>query len=189
MKGPTEVGGLGFSRLTVREREPTERFLLEGLGMREARTYREGGETARVFEIAGGGPHAEVHLIVSPALQPRRYGSGGVHHVALTVEDEQALAASLERLTDLGYEATGLIDRHYFSSGYVTGPEGVIVEFATTGPGFMVDESFAELGERLSLPPRWEQRRAEIEARLRPLQLLPQPGRSGPDLEGAADAT
>jgi glyoxalase family protein len=46
----------------------------------------------------------------------------------------------------------------------------VLFELATTdGPGFAVDESLEELGEKLSLPPFLESRRAEIERNLAPL--------------------
>lgn len=171
-----QIRGLGFSRLTVSELEPAERFLAQGLGLELVRTYQHessqhGEVAARVYAMSGSGPHAEVHLLANPALRPRRYGSGGVHHLALSVENDDALKVSLDRLAGLGYEVTDLIDRYYFSSGYVTGPEGVIVEIATLGPGFVIDESAAELGQILSLPTSFEPRRSEIEARLRPLDL------------------
>ncbi|MDF2790871.1 MAG: ring-cleaving dioxygenase, partial [Neobacillus sp.] len=38
-------------------------------------------------------------------------------------------------------------------------------------PGFDVDEQIEKLGEKLALPPFLEPRRADIEARLRPLEL------------------
>jgi glyoxalase family protein len=45
----------------------------------------------------------------------------------------------------------------------------VLFEIATDGPGFAVDEPLESLGERLSLPPFLEGRRAAIEADLEPL--------------------
>jgi glyoxalase family protein len=50
---------------------------------------------------------------------------------------------------------------------YVREPNGVLFELATDGPGFDVDGPLD--GDRLSLPPFLEPRRAEIEARLKPL--------------------
>lgn len=42
----------------------------------------------------------------------------------------------------------------------------MLVELATEGPGFLVDEPLAELGTHLRLPPHYESRREEILARL-----------------------
>jgi glyoxalase family protein len=47
----------------------------------------------------------------------------------------------------------------------------VLFEIATDGPGFATDEDPAHLGERLSLPPFLEDRRAEIEAGLDPITV------------------
>ena len=62
-----------------------------------------------------------------------------------------------------------MIDRFYFRSVYFREPSGVLFELATIGPGFGADEDPAHLGERLSLPPRFERLRAELEQRLTPL--------------------
>jgi glyoxalase family protein len=45
------------------------------------------------------------------------------------------------------------------------------------GPGFATDEDAAHLGERLALPPFLEPHRAQIEAGLRPLDLVSPPSR------------
>ena len=45
----------------------------------------------------------------------------------------------------------------------------MLFEIATLGPGFTADEPLETLGERLSLPPDFEQLRAELEPRLTPL--------------------
>jgi glyoxalase family protein len=68
-----------------------------------------------------------------------------------------------------------VIDRFYFRSVYFREPSGVLMEIATIGPGFAVDEDAAHLGERLSLPPRFEPLRTQLEATLTPLH----PGRAG----------
>jgi glyoxalase family protein len=62
-----------------------------------------------------------------------------------------------------------VIDRFYVRSIYFREPSGVLFELATIGPGFGADEDPAHLGERLSLPPRFEQLRGELEKRLTPL--------------------
>ena len=60
----------------------------------------------------------------------------------------------------------------YFHSIYFREPGGVLFEIATDTPGFGIDESEEELGRKLQLPPWFETRREEIEARL-PTLILP----------------
>jgi glyoxalase family protein len=45
----------------------------------------------------------------------------------------------------------------------------VLFEIAALGPGFTSDEPLETLGQRLSLPPDFEQLRPELEKRLTPL--------------------
>jgi glyoxalase family protein len=59
----------------------------------------------------------------------------------------------------------------YFKSIYINDPDGHIVELATLGPGFMVDEDVQELGSTLKLPPWYEQHRRDIENVLRPISV------------------
>jgi glyoxalase family protein len=91
-----------------------------------------------------------------------------VHHVAFAAraEDEEAWRA---RVADAGAHPTHVIDRFYFRSVYFREPSGVLFEIATIGPGFAVDEDPDTLGERLSLPPRFETLRQRLEGILTPL--------------------
>jgi glyoxalase family protein len=61
------------------------------------------------------------------------------------------------------------MDRIYFKSIYTNDPDGHIVELATRGPGFAVDEDAANLGACLKLPPWLEKYRDEIEPTLEPI--------------------
>ena len=97
-----------------------------------------------------------------------RQGAGTVHHVAFAstpAEHEQWR----ERLELTGANPTPVIDRFYFRSIYFREPSGVLFEIATIGPGFTVDEDEQHLGEHLSLPPRFEPLRAQLERTLTPL--------------------
>jgi glyoxalase family protein len=62
------------------------------------------------------------------------------------------------------------MDRKYFKSIYFQAPDGFLVEIATDGPGFTVDEDLDSLGEELRLPAWMENRQEEIESALRPLE-------------------
>ena len=95
-------------------------------------------------------------------------GAGTIHHVAFAtrMEDHEAWQ---DRVTRAGARATPIIDRFYFRSIYFREPSGVLFELATMGPGFDADEDAAHLGERLSLPPKFEPLRDQLERRLTPL--------------------
>jgi glyoxalase family protein len=73
-------------------------------------------------------------------------------------------------VSEAGAHATPIIDRHYFYSVYFREPSGVLFEIATIGPGFTVDEPLEHLGEKLSLTPKYEHLRDQIEPKLTPLK-------------------
>jgi glyoxalase family protein len=50
-------------------------------------------------------------------------------------------------------------------------PDGHIIEIATRGPGFMVDEPRESLGENLQLPPWLEKHRDRLSAALQPISV------------------
>jgi glyoxalase family protein len=95
-------------------------------------------------------------------------GAGSVHHVAWSSTIEEH-AAWRRRVIEGGGRPTEVIDRFYFRSIYFREPSGVLFEIATMGPGFAADEPADKLGERLSLPPNFEQYRERLEKTLTPL--------------------
>lgn len=165
--------GLGPTTLTVSQREPTVAVLTDILGFRPAGEYEAHEGPQRfigVFATGAGGPGAEVHVDERTDLERERLGHGGVHHVAFRVPDDEGLLdAWARRIREAGFATTGPIDRYYFGALYFREPNGILFELSTDGPGFTTDEPFATLGEKLALPPFLEGRRAEIEARLKPL--------------------
>ncbi|GAA0595231.1 ring-cleaving dioxygenase [Craurococcus roseus] len=166
-----QIRGLGPVEMTVPDFGPTDAVLTGVMGMRRARTYANADGEVQVYGMGegGSGPAAELHVAVRPDLPPARPGAGGVHHVAFRTADEAQYRAWAERLSSLRVRNSGPVDRHYFRSLYFREPGGVLFEIATDGPGFAVDEPLESLGESLSLPPFLEGRRAEIEARLKPI--------------------
>ncbi|MGW8249450.1 MAG: VOC family protein, partial [Anaerolineales bacterium] len=74
-----------------------------------------------------------------------------------------------EKLLSAGLRVTPVLDRVYFKSIYTNDPDGHIVELATAGPGFTVDEQPAQLGSEIMLPPWLERHRSDIEAALKPV--------------------
>ncbi|MBV9020773.1 MAG: VOC family protein [Chloroflexi bacterium] len=98
-------------------------------------------------------------------------GAGQTHHYAFAVSDEESQLAWREKLVTGGLRVTPVLNRIYFKSIYTTDPDGHIVELATAGPGFAIDEPMATLGQRLMLPPWLEASRSEIESVLPPVTV------------------
>jgi glyoxalase family protein len=165
------IHGFSAVRLTLRQLEPSARFLTEVLGFRRGSSYQTPHQTTvTVFEVGPGGPGAEVHLELHPELPFHRFvGIGGVHHVAFRTPNEEEHFQWRDQIARVNPSITPVIDRFYFHSIYFREPGGVLFEIATDGPGFAVDEDVATLGERLSLPPFLEAQRSSIEANLRPI--------------------
>ena len=104
-----------------------------------------------------------------PPEAPGMQSAGTVHHVAWASETDEHEAWQ-QRLREAGAPVTPVIDRFYFRSIYFREPSGVLFEIATLGPGFATDEDAEHLGERLSLPPNYEQYRDQVERTLTPIQ-------------------
>ncbi len=168
------IRGLGPVVLTVARLGHTADTLTRVLGFRKVGSYpcaAPGEGEAQVFATGEGGAGAEIHVVERPDLPPERLGRGGVHHVALRVRDDEEERRWLRRLEAHHLRTSGIVDRYYFRSIYVRDRSGILFELATDGPGFAVDESEAQLGESLALPPFLAPRRREIEAHLHPLEI------------------
>ncbi len=166
-----QVRGLGPVVLSVPSLHPTDVVLEEVLNMRRVREYAapDRAEPVHVFEMAEGGPHAELHVAVEPDLPAARQGAGAVHHVAFRTPTNAEYTAWGDRLNELGVPNSGEVDRYYFRSLYFREPNGILFEIATDGPGFAVDEDPDRLGERVVLPPFLESRREAIVGNLEPI--------------------
>jgi len=99
-------------------------------------------------------------------------GRGIAHHFAFEVESDEAQQYWRERLLGRGLRVTEVRDRVYFHSIYFNDPDGVILEIATTKPGFLVDQTKEQLGHELALPPWLASRRAELDAVLPPITVV-----------------
>ncbi|NJD09287.1 MAG: ring-cleaving dioxygenase [Gemmatimonadetes bacterium] len=167
-----QVRGLGPVLLSVPNLRSTDRLFQEVMGLRPVAEYaapETGREAVRVYEMAQGGPGAEVHVAEQPDLPPARQGAGSVHHVAFRTPDEQEYAAWLEHLSGHGVRHSGPVDRFWFRSIYFREPNGILFEIATDGPGFAVDEDPATLGQKVVLPPFLEPQREQILRHLKPI--------------------
>ena len=120
-----------------------------------------------LFEMGEGGNGASVIVEHNATLPESRQGFGTVHHAAFRVADREELEEWIGRLNSLRLPNSGYVNRYFFESLYARVAPQILFEFATDGPGFMGDEPYETLGEKLSLPPFLEPKRAEIEKLIR----------------------
>lgn len=114
-----------------------------------------------------------VRLIDGGAWPAGNGGAGGVHHVAFRAADDETQLGIHDELHEAGLQISHVYERDYFRSVYFREPGGVLFEVATDGPGFLIDESYEELGASLRLPAMYEPYRARIESSLPALRFDP----------------
>ena len=105
------------------------------------------------FGDSSGTPGSIVTFFEWRGAPQGRPGVGGTHHFALSVTDGTALRKWKRYLNDRGVQVNGPLDRHYFESIYLKDPDGSIIELATDGPGWAVDEAPDALGREYREPP------------------------------------
>lgn len=125
-----------------------------------------------LFETGEGGNGASVIIVDDTTSQTAYQGFGTVHHVAFRVPDEETLRAWIDRLDSCNLPNSGYVDRFFFKSLYARLAMPILFEIAADGPGFMGDEPYETLGEKLSLPPFLEGQREYIESQVRHIDTV-----------------
>jgi glyoxalase family protein len=158
---PEEHALLGFAGVRAYASDPSRSapLLADALGFE--------GDGADAWRVAGD-ERSSTFAYDTPPAERGIPGAGTIHHVAFAsrMDDHEEWRVRVARA---GARPTPVIDRFYFRSVYFREPSGVLFELATMGPGFAVDEDASALGERLSLPPAFEQYRDQVERTLTPL--------------------
>jgi glyoxalase family protein len=157
---PAEHALQGFHAVRAYSSDPerSRELLEQGLG------FEPSGDAWE----ARGDERGGLYLYDEPPAERGIQGAGSVHHVAWNSADEDHVAWQ-QQVAQHGAHPTQVIDRHYFKSIYFREPSGVLFELATPSPGFTIDEPLETLGEKLSIPPRLEELRPQIEATVKPL--------------------
>jgi catechol 2,3-dioxygenase-like lactoylglutathione lyase family enzyme len=149
------ITGLHHITLIVASVERSVAFYRDVLGLRIVKqTLNQDDPNARHFYFgdAEGSPGTVLSVMEYPQMEEGTVGRGSTHHFALCVEADDELEAWRGYLTSRGVACTEVLDRIYFKSVYLRDPDGHIVEIATRGPGFTVDEPVENLGNRLITP-------------------------------------
>jgi glyoxalase family protein len=146
------IRGIHHITLICSDVERTARFYTEVLGLRLVkRTVNFDDPDARHYYFGDrlGSPGTVITFFEYPRMARGRLGLGVTHHLALTVDSAAEQLDWKARLEAQGVDVSGPHDRRYFQSIYFRDPDGVILEIATRGPGFLVDEEEDHLGEAL----------------------------------------
>ncbi len=151
------ITGIKAVEVTVQYMKPMILFL-EMLGGEIEGEWMDGSETAEVKFGCDS-----IFIIEDRTSSIEKEGYGSVHHFALRVADVDELEEVLEIVNAEKWRNSGIVDRFYFKSVYITSVGNITVEIATDTPGFTVDERLEALGESLSLPPELEKERDFIE--------------------------
>lgn len=156
--------------------ERTSRFYTDVVGLRTVKqtvNFDNPDSPHIYFGNADGQPGSIITYFIFEyrQMRPFRMGTGVTHHIALSVPDENSLEEWRTYLASHDIESSEIRDRKYFKSVYFHDPDGQILELATDGPGFLVDESVETLGSALQLPEHLEPRRDEIASSLPLLQV------------------
>lgn len=104
-----------------------------------------------------------------PRGRSTRPGVGQTHHIAFRARSSDEQLAFREHLMAMGIRVSPVMDRTYFTSIYFRDPDGLLLEVATDGPGFAVDEPPGRLGQELRLPAWLDPQREAIAGALTPL--------------------
>jgi glyoxalase family protein len=164
------IQGLHHITLVSSDAQRTVDFYTQILGLRMVKktvNFDDPGSYHLYFGDRTGRPGTAITYFEWPHARKGRPGIGGTHHYALIVKDYDGLLKWKRRLTDLAISVDGPLDRHYFTSIYFQDPDGVIIEIATEGPGWNVDESPDEIGTEYRDPPTEMAVRNRDEERIR----------------------
>lgn len=156
--------------------EKTHAFYHDLLGMRRVKmtsNFDDPNSAHWYWGVGDGQPGTLITYFERKQDRRAQIGVGQTHHIAFAVPDEQEQVAWRRRLLSAGYPVSQIRDRVYFKSIYSRDPDGHIIELATLGPGFTVDEDAASLGHKLMLPPWLERSRSALESTLTPLTVEP----------------
>jgi glyoxalase family protein len=150
-----KTNGIHHITLICRDMQRTVQFYTEVLGLRLVKqtvNYDDTSSKHFYFGDETGSPGTVLTFFENKNGRSAQMGVGITHHVALSVKDDAEQLAWKERLEAAEIPVAGPFDRTYFRSIYFQDPDGIIIELATEGPGFAVDEAVEELGSKLILP-------------------------------------
>ncbi len=128
--------------------ERTREFYENALGLHAVKMTENYDDPGTLHDYFSPTPEGEPGTVISYfeySGSEGRPGGGANHHFALGVEDEDALREWRDHLQSRGVRVSPIRDRTYFESIYLSDPDGLTIEFATSGPGFEASDSAKNL--------------------------------------------
>ncbi len=150
------IQGLHHITLVCAEAQRTVDFYTQVLGLRLVKqtvNFDDPCSYHLYFGDERGSPGSAITFFEWRAAPRGRRGIGGTHHFALEVEDDSGLLQWKRRLTDLGLEVEGPSTGTTFTRSTSNDPDGTILEIATRGPGWTLDEAPDAIGSDYREPP------------------------------------
>jgi glyoxylase I family protein len=151
-----QLRGIHHITLICANLDRSAAFYRDTLGLRLVKqTLNHDDANARHFYFGDGlgTPGTVITCMEYPQMEEGAVGRGSTHHFAFWVETAEELDGWRAYLESRGVGCTQALDRTYFRSIYLRDPDGHIVEIATRGPGFTVDEPAEQLGSTFVKPP------------------------------------
>ena len=142
---------LGFHHITLvaSDARRTLAFYHDVLGLRLVKqtvNFDDPSSYHLYFGDSTGAPGTLVTFFEWPTAPQGRSGVGGVHHLAFGTATYDTLLQWKRYLSDRGIGTSGPMPRGYFTSLYFRDPDGQVLEIATAGPGYHLDEPMNALG-------------------------------------------
>ena len=151
-----QLRGLHHITLLCSSLDRSTAFYRDLLGLRLVKqTLNHDDPNARHFWFGDGigTPGTLITCMEYPDMEEGSLGRGSTHHFAFCVESADELEGWRQYLESRGVGCSEVHDRTYFKSIYLLDPDSHVIEIATRGPGFTVDEAPEGLGARLIPPP------------------------------------
>lgn len=161
----TAIKGFGGAILYSSQPAKTAEVLENVMGLEKV---SEEGEYVRFRSYDDIGNIIDLKLTTSVR---GRMGVGTVHHIAWRAKDDEDQLEWQQHVHDSGYGVTSVRNRNYFNAIYFREHGEILFEIATDPPGFAHDESHETMGEKLMLPPQYEQYREQLKRSLIPIQV------------------
>lgn len=168
---PADMGIRGTHGVTVSVRDLDQSFDFMEAGWNGHATQQEGNYQR--YEVGKGGTGTIVDFRHDPELPAGSwtFGEGTVHHVAFAVDSLDIQTEVKGHLEGLGFtDVSDRKDRGYFESVYVRTPGGALFEATVSKPeGFLIDETYEQLGTEFQIPPVFASQAEWIKGYLEPL--------------------
>lgn len=155
----------GFAGVRIISRYPEKsRIFFEQIGLHPENLDSSDDWT---FKLANG----QIILLSKNAQTMGWLRAGTIHHIAWAQKDRADLLQTKSELKDRGLRTSDIRDRKYFYSLYSREPGHTLFEYATEGPGFLIDEDKSELGQKLQIPPQYADREEMIRKKMPTLKV------------------